>query len=233
MFGVWARISPRFEAVPRRGVLLGPLGDSPTETSGGGGAVSAVNAWWDVVEMVSPRQIGGGGALNRAASPRRSWCRSRGVTVRLYTQWSGSVRCLRCSAIVSELGPDATHARRPARTASKSPRRERELRTSRSRASQIVGSRAPRVKPRIPTRSLTPTARRRAMGRYKLLKCSRKQGLHRREPRRARWVVGAFNCEVILVATQRSDPDLPGSKVHIDTWGVINCPVFMSRACGP
>ena len=49
VFGVWARVSPSIEAVPRRGVLLGPLGDSPTELSGGGGAVAAVNAWWDVV----------------------------------------------------------------------------------------------------------------------------------------------------------------------------------------
>ena len=54
VFGVWARISPGFEAVSRRRVLLGPLGDSPTELSGGGGAVAAVNAWWDVVVMVSP-----------------------------------------------------------------------------------------------------------------------------------------------------------------------------------
>ena len=54
VFGVWARVSPSIEAISRRGVLLGPLGDSPTEISGGVGAVSAVNAWWDVVVMVSP-----------------------------------------------------------------------------------------------------------------------------------------------------------------------------------
>ena len=35
MFGVWARVYPGFEAVSRRSALLGPLGDFPTNLSGG------------------------------------------------------------------------------------------------------------------------------------------------------------------------------------------------------
>ena len=54
-------VSPRFKAISWHAVLLDPLGDSVTELSGGGGAVAVVNAWWDVVVMVSPRRLRGGG----------------------------------------------------------------------------------------------------------------------------------------------------------------------------
>ena len=80
MFGVWAGVYPGFEAVSRRAVLLGPLGDSPTNLSGGEARQGLGIMLWVLGVVCVSAAMSGESALNPATTHRRSKRHSAGFT---------------------------------------------------------------------------------------------------------------------------------------------------------
>ena len=80
MFGVWAGVYPGFEAVSRRAVLLGPLGDSPTNLSGGEARQGLGIMLWVCESSGVSAAFSGGSALYPATTHRRSKRHSAGFT---------------------------------------------------------------------------------------------------------------------------------------------------------
>ena len=80
MFGVWARVYPGIEAVSRRAALLGPLGDCPTNLSGGEARQGLGIMLWLCGSVGVSAAMSGESALNPATTHRRSKRHSAGFT---------------------------------------------------------------------------------------------------------------------------------------------------------
>ena len=78
MFGVWAGVYPDFEAVSRRAALLGPLGDCPTNLSGGEARQGLGIMLWVCGSSGVSATMSGESALNPATTHRRSKPQSAG-----------------------------------------------------------------------------------------------------------------------------------------------------------